>query len=122
MINLHEMTLNSPWFELMKQGIKKYEGRRNTAKVQQICVGDTIEFRHHTDITREPFRVEVTYIHRFPTFRDALLTLPISDVLPNDTGNPYSLDEADLIYQRYVSKTTQQTDGVVMLEVNVVHM
>lgn len=111
------ITLNSPWFEYVQQGIKHYEGRRNTPKMRSISVGDTLEIRHHVDDTKQPYFVKVEDILYFPTFRDALSNLPIDHVLPNDRGTSYTIDEGDAIYQKYVSIPTQQKDGVVMLKI-----
>jgi ASC-1-like (ASCH) protein len=116
-MTLHILSLNSPWFEFVKQGVKKYEGRRNTANIQKISVGDTIEIRHYTDATQNPYNVKVEDMLTFATFRDALSVLPIDQVLPTGTCVPYTIDEGDAIYQRYVSLVTQEKDGVVMLKI-----
>ena len=48
------MTLNDPWFHLVRSGRKRFEGRRLTCKVQAIRIGDAIEFSHHTDKASHP--------------------------------------------------------------------
>ena len=97
------ITLNSPWFELVRDGKKKYEGRRRTEKLLALKCGDRIEIHNHTDKTRQPY-----------FFRQALETLPIQDVLPVDN---ISVDEGVRIYHQYVSQATQERDGVVMIKI-----
>lgn len=110
------ITLNSPWFELVRDGKKKYEGRRRTEKLLALKCGDTIEIHHHTDKTRQPYFVVVEDVLVFETFRQALETLPIQDVLPID--NIY-VDEGVHIYHQYVSQATQERDGVVMIKISI---
>lgn len=110
----HTMSLNSPWFELVKSGQKKYEGRRNTDKIKCMNVGDTILFRHHTDPSIEPFKARIVSLNPFPTFKHALECLPIRDVLPIDG---ITVADGVKIYQQYVSLATQERDGVVLIEV-----
>jgi ASC-1-like (ASCH) protein len=111
----HSMSLNSPWFELVKQGVKKYEGRRNTDKIKRMNVGDAILFRHHTDPSIQPFKARIVGLNPFPTFKHALEYLPIRDVLPIDG---ITVADGVNIYQQYVSLATQERDGVVLIEVS----
>jgi len=112
----HEMTLNSPWFELVEQGSKIYEGRRKTQKVMLIREGDTILFHHHTNKDRDPFEVHVVDVLHFSTFRHALECMrdKLSSILPIPE---ITVDKGDEIYKQYVSLETQQKDGVVMIEI-----
>lgn len=107
------ITLNDPWFEMVRDGRKHYEGRRNHGKVQNIKCGDVIEIRHHTNPDATPYNVRVVSILTFPLFRDALSVLPIQQVLPIDN---ITIEHGVLIYQQYVSLDTQRRDGVLMLE------
>ncbi len=114
---IHHMSLNSPWFELVKSGVKIYEGRRITPKVNRIKKGDIIEFKHHIDSSIPIFNVIVEDILSFPTFRHALEILPIQYILPIPN---ITVDEGVNIYYKYVSQTTQEKDGVIMLKVSVI--
>jgi len=110
--------LNSPWFELVKEGKKIYEGRRYTIKVHDICIiGNIITIKHFTDSTQEPYQVIIEGFKHFPTFEDALKELNINEVLPIDN---ITIDEGILIYQKYVSLKTQIEDGIVMIKVFVI--
>lgn len=110
-----EITLNSPWFELVKAGLKKYEGRRKTAKILTLHKGDILTVHHHTDNTLTPFHIIVEDVLEFPTFKDALEALPLQEVLPIED---ITVEKGVQIYYKYVSQVTQEKDGVVMIKVS----
>jgi ASC-1-like (ASCH) protein len=110
--------LNSPWFELVKQGKKIYEGRRNTLKVREICIiGNIITIKHFTDATQEPYQVIIEDFKHFSTFEDALRELDINEILPLEN---ITVEKGVLIYQKYVSLKTQNEDGTVMIKIKVI--
>jgi ASC-1-like (ASCH) protein len=112
----HTMTLNDPWFGLVRRGAKSYEGRRATEKIKSVAVGDVIEFRHHTRPEEEStFIAKVISTVTFPTFEHALSALPLAEVLPGVV----SVAEGVAVYLRFVSMGTQVADGVVMLKLEV---
>jgi ASC-1-like (ASCH) protein len=41
------ITLNSPWFEYVKNGNKIYEGRCNWKQASQYRIGDFLRIEHH---------------------------------------------------------------------------
>ena len=108
-----QITLNSPWFDLVKSGRKIYEGRRCTEKMKALKPGDELIVAHHTDPTAESFSITVLEILHFPTFEAALKSLPVEQVLVAGT----TVAEGVEIYKRYVSLPTQERDGVVMLKI-----
>ncbi len=110
----HTMKLNSPWYEFVQDGTKVYEGRRATEKVLGVNIGDKIIFSHALDVSKPDITVIVLETLCYPTFRDALLDLPIYNVLPI-IG--LSVDEGDDIYKQYVSLPTQVKDGVRMIKI-----
>lgn len=104
----HSMRLNTPWYEYVKNGEKIYEGRRVSEKVLSIKPCDIIEFSHFVDECLAEIIVEVLEVLTYPTFREALESLPIPDI---------TVDEGDDIYKKYVSLATQLKDGVVMIKI-----
>jgi ASC-1-like (ASCH) protein len=110
---MHEITLNSPWFELVRDGTKIYEGRRKTTKIMSMCVDDVMVIRHHTCPTKLPYRVCIEGILEYPTYEAALNDLSIMEVLPIDG---ISVEKGIEIYKQYVSLATQERDGVVMIK------
>jgi len=110
--------LNSPWFELVRDGKKIYEGRRNTYKLMNICsIGNIITIKHYTESTQEPFKVIIENYKHYPTFEHALRELDINEVLPIEN---MTIDEGIILYQKYVSLQTQENDGIVMLKIKVI--
>jgi ASC-1-like (ASCH) protein len=114
MSKVFTLSLNDPWFKLIHDGTKKYEGRCFKGIITEIKSGDTIQFKHYTDPDRSSYHKTVVAVHKFKTFEEALSTLPISDILPNIN----SIDEGVSIYLKFVSLKTQLEYGVVMIEVS----
>jgi ASC-1-like (ASCH) protein len=105
------MRLNSPWFEQVRDGRKRYEGRRNTGK---FTVGQSLSITNVQDPS-QTLTAQIIAIHAYPSFEAALRELGLADVLPGVE----TLEAGIQIYQKYVSLATQQRDGVVMLELKV---
>ena len=108
----HKMSLNSPWFELVRDGIKTYEGRRMTDGVRAMRVGDVVEFSRHKDDSSELFRTTVVDMTYFSSFKSALEKLGVERVLPSVS----TVADGVEIYKKYVSEKTQKLDGVCMLK------
>jgi len=115
----HIFSLNSPWYELVNEGKKVYEGRRNSDKIRQISVNDIIMFYHHTDKTMAPIITKVQEVIYYPTFRDALCSLPLQQVLPLPD---MTVDKGVEIYKRFVSEGTQERDGVAMIRLKLLRL
>jgi len=110
---LHFFSLSDRWFDLVAAGTKRYEGRRWWPKTQGVKVGDRILFTHVWEPERTTEK-EVVAVHRFPTFEAALMSLPLADVLPGVR----TVGEGCGVYEQYVSRTTQERDGVVLFELS----
>ena len=108
-----QMKLNDPWYSLVAKGTKVYEGRRSSDKVLALQPGDVIVFSHYIDTSLPEIRVRVIEILRFPTFEDALVALPMNEVLEDGL----SIAEGVEIYKKYVSLGTQVAEGVVMIKI-----
>lgn len=108
----HQMTLNEPWFGLVKSGAKAYEGRRRTEKTEAIRTGDLICFHHADKSETLPFFKSVQKVLSFPTFEDALRAFGPESVLPLEG---MTVARGVETYKKYVSIGTQLRDGVVMI-------
>ena len=93
----HTIHLNDPWFGLVRDGAKRFEGRRRTPWTDGVRVGDVLEVRHFTDAAAAPFRARVAELSHFRTFEDALVALGPADVLPI---HGITVDAGVEIYQR----------------------
>jgi ASC-1-like (ASCH) protein len=107
------ITLNSPWFELVRDGKKKYEGRRKHPKYMCLQKGDLLAVSHHTDKSLESYDVCVESVLEFPTFKHALEVLPLEEVLPIDD---ITVEKGVNVYYKYVSQATQEKEGIVMIK------
>ena len=67
----HIMKLNEKAFERIKSGKKKREYRINDEKRKQVRVGDIIVFQKLPEL-KETIKVEVTNIHRYENFEEAI--------------------------------------------------
>ena len=108
------ISLNSPWFELVRSGQKQYEGRRYSGNVMKYQVGDRLRIQKWGDSKEPSYTAEITAIFRFQTFEQALVQLPLNEVLPGIT----SIAEGIEVYKRYVSLPTQLKDGVCMIQLS----
>jgi ASC-1-like (ASCH) protein len=113
---MRQLTLNSPWYELVRDGRKLYEGRRAIPSILSLIIGEIISISHHTDITLPSYKVIVTSLTRYKTFEEALIDLPLDKVLPMPE---ITIEEGVKIYQQYVSLVTQQRDGVILIGIKV---
>ena len=114
---MRHLTLNSPWYELVRDGRKLYEGRRAIPSILSLIIGEIISISHHTDITLPSYEVIVTSLTRYNTFEEALIELPLDEVLPIPE---ITIDEGIKIYQQYVSLATQHRDGVILIGIEVI--
>lgn len=112
------LSLNDPWFNLVKCGKKIYEGRRFTEKLASLSKGDIINIKHYTDNLQPTFKVIVEDIIKFKTFREALKILPLNEVLPIEG---IDIEKGVEIYYKYVSLQTQEKDGIVMIKIRLLN-
>lgn len=110
------ITLNSPWFEHIKNGNKIYEGRCNWKQAAQYKIGDILNINHHTNPLEPGYTVKIINIHKFATFQTALSKLGLSKVLPGIQ----TIEEGIEIYLQYYKLTTQIENGILMIEVKII--
>ena len=108
------ITVNSPWYELLKSGEKQYEGRRLTEKMKRLREGDLIQIQHHMD-RDQVYTMMIESLHIYPTFEHALSSLPLEKVLPIED---ISISKGVEIYKQFVSIPTQERDGIIMLKLS----
>lgn len=76
---LHEMKLQSKYFDKIKSGEKIYEVRLNDEKRKNIDVGDTIIFSREADL-KEKIMTSVQDLLYFASFEEMAKTLPSKDI------------------------------------------
>lgn len=109
-----KLKLNSPWFDLVKDGKKKYDVRENTKETDKLFIGDVITFSHKTDKTKKPYDVVVGEILHFKTFRLAIRKMGIDKLMPGAK----TINKACLVYQQYVTLADQRKNGVIVIGIS----
>lgn len=107
------ITLNEPWFEYVKLGIKKYEGRCNWKDAAKYTIGDILHISHHTEPLKQSFDVEIVDIIHYNTFETALINMGMDEILPNVE----TIEEGINIYLSYVKLSTQLANGIIMFKI-----
>ena len=74
-MTIHQMNLQSKYFDFIKNGTKRIELRLYDEKRQQIKLGDSIEFSKSEN---EKFKVRVIGLLRYETFSDLFNDFNIS--------------------------------------------
>lgn len=111
---VHELKLRSVYFDLIKNGVKIYEGRLNDEKRQQIDVGDIITFKREPEL-KDAFNAEVKDLIYFNSFEEMANTLPL-DKVGFEKETP---DEVVGIYHQFYSLENEKKYGVVAIKVEV---
>lgn len=97
------LSLSDPWFNLVKNGEKIYEGRLYKGLSKYFKVGDYIEFYSEEGQQDYFVRVIIVDIKKYKTFRESLEDLPLEKVLPT----VLTVDEGEKIYWKYASQDSQ---------------
>lgn len=107
------MSLNDPWYQHVRDGLKIYEGRLWTSKTSSLKPGDELFFKH---VSQPTLKVKVVEIVRYKTFEEALSCLKLSEVLPG----LLTLEEGIEVYAKFFPLSAQQENGVCMIKIEVV--
>lgn len=126
----YTITLNEPWFDLVRNGTKTYEGRcywnqtRLYKKGDQLRVVRLVKKGVHstTDAAaasnvNDAYLIEIEDILLFATFRQALEALGLKETLPGIA----TLEEGVQVYLQFYRLETQLAHGVCMLKVKRIH-
>ena len=113
-VKTHELGLREEYFNLVKKGIKIYEGRLNDEKRKQIEKGDLIVVKKDPE-RKESFMVKVVDKFEFDSFRTMAETLDSTQL--GFAGR--SVDEIVETYRKFYSKENESKLGVVAIKVEV---
>lgn len=112
-ISVHNMNLDSCWFDKIKEGSKTIEMRLNDERRQSIQIGDEIIFTNNSQRNRH-IRVRVINIHRFDSFKELYEALPL-EKCGYTKDNVSEAKPEDM--ERYYSKEQQKKYGVLGIEI-----
>ena len=111
---VHEMKLRSIYFDLIKSGVKIYEGRLNDEKRSLIDVGDVITFKREPEL-KDSFNAVVKDLVYFESFEEMANTLPLEKVgFEKETP-----EEVVAIYHQFYTTEDEAKYGVVAIKVEV---
>lgn len=92
-----------PWFTLIRQGIKKVEGRRNSEKYRHLKKGDVLELFNESD----SFQVNIVDIIKYPSLETYLNDITVEKALPGIQ----SFEEGLRIYHQWNTAEEITRDG-----------
>lgn len=92
-MKLHRLHCEEPYFSLIRKGLKRVEGRKNSPKYQSIKQGDSIEFY----CGDQSFLTEVTEVRLYRDLRAYLEDVTPPKALPGVR----TMEEAIAIYLQW---------------------
>ena len=107
--------VNEPWFSLIRDGVKKVEGRPKKGFFENIKEGDIILFFNIDKKTkrRQEVKVKVTKIAKYETFEEMLRTEGLGNVLPGERD----IMRGVAVYRQWYDEQVEQQYGVVGIHV-----
>ena len=112
----HELGLRPEFYDLIKKGIKIYEGRLNDDKRKLIEVGDIIIIKKDPE-REESFKVRVVDKLYYENFRSMAENLPSSQL--GFEGKTAS--EIEEVYRQFYSCQQETPNGVVAIKVELIN-
>lgn len=108
-----EVNVNKVWFEYIKKGYKKIDGRLNKGKFIKLKKGDKIKFVNKD----ESFDVDIIDIRYYPNFRQYLIMEGLLNTLPNI----FSIDEGIILYRQIYTIKDEKYYGVLSIEFKLIN-
>ena len=112
-MNLHEMNLQSKYYDFIKDGTKRIELRLYDEKRQRIKLGDEIEF---SKSETEKFKAKVIGLIRYQSFEDLFKDFPI-EILADKT---MTKNELLNVLSEFYTEEKQREFGVVGIRIKII--
>lgn len=112
-MKIHEMNLQSKYFDFIKDGTKRIELRLYDEKRRSIQLGDIIEFAKSDD---EKFKAEVVGLLRYNSFADLFEDFDIS-ILADSSMTKQELLE---VLGEFYSEEKQAEFGVIGIRIKLI--
>ena len=93
----HTMKLQPKYYNFIINGTKRIEIRLNDEKRKLINIGDIIEFQKEPDL-QENFKVKVTNLIKYNSFKEMLNNLPMSLLASSTTSKEELLTTLEEFY------------------------
>ena len=104
-----EITVASPWFELIRDGKKIVEGRLNRSKFASFHTGTTLVI--NSSGSDEKVVAVVTRVCKYPTFKAYLSQEGLARTLPG----VQSIKEGVAVYRQFYDKAKEKEHGVLAI-------
>ncbi len=114
-MKVHEMLIKPEYFELVKEGIKKYEVRTNDERRKNMHVGDFIKLIKEPE-KEETLMLQITRKIEYPNFTELYDSLPKKDVGFEGRTTESIVNEL----RRFYSEEVENQLGAVAIEVSIV--
>ena len=111
----HDVSVQDPWFTLIREGLKTVEGRLNKGRFATIQKGDLV--RWYVAGTNKSCVTKITDIVHYKTFETMLTTEKIMQVLP---GLP-DVACGVKVYRQFYKKEKERQHGVLAIQLKVIH-
>lgn len=95
--------LSEPWFSLINVKKKTVEGRLNKGDFSNIKKNDIIIFENNDLGFERKFKVKITSLHKYDTFKEFLEKEKLDKCLPGIE----TINEGCFVYNKYYSKEDQ---------------
>ena len=111
--NEYTITVKQPWFDFIKCNEKTAEGRLNKGLFSKLKIGDEIIWLHQN----LKYKVRISYINKYKSFKDMLQEETIQQVLPNMSN----IDDGVKVYRQFYSQSDEEKFGVVAIGMKIIN-
>lgn len=109
--------LSEPWFSLIENGRKRFEGRPSRGSWANLKVGDILIFYNDDGGIRREFTTHIVGIQSFDSFETAINFVGLENVLPSCFDDGLSVDDAvKQVYHKYYGA---DVNNVLLFEIKV---
>jgi ASC-1-like (ASCH) protein len=108
--------LKDPWFETLRAGQKRWDGRRITSQTLNVKLGDKIIFGN-IEKYAPTITTMVEDIMYYDTFSHALEHIDCKIIFPHEN---MTNEIAEHIFKKYMSKKEQKNFGILMFKIEVI--
>lgn len=108
-----DVNLSDPWFDAVRQGKKRVEGRVKRGKWTTVRVGDQWNI---SSVRAETFSTQVIDIREYSTYEEYIVNEGLGNVLPGVRDLCSGIE----LYEQYCGKGADLENGVVAFEIQVI--
>lgn len=110
-MSVYNKNLSEPWFSLVQLGIKKSEGRLNKGSFSKMKKGDIIIFENSELGFNRSYRVKITSIINYESFKNFIQKEKLENCLPGiDT-----IENGVKVYRKYYPEKEEQEYKVIAI-------